>query len=47
VLDLSPFTHLSPLPAGSFNTLAAVVLTLVAAALVAAGLTAYRRRDVV
>jgi polyether ionophore transport system permease protein len=46
VMDLSPFTHLSSLPAGSLNTLAAVVLTLVALALVLFGAAAYRRRDV-
>lgn len=46
VLDLSPFTHLSPLPAGPLNTLAAVVLTLVAVLLVVGGLLGYRRRDV-
>lgn len=45
LLDLSPFTHLSSLPAGSFEVLPAVVLTAVAAALVALGVLAYRRRD--
>ena len=46
LLDLSPFTHLSPLPGGSFEPVSAAVLTLLAAALVAVGLMAYRRRDV-
>ena len=46
VVDLSPFTHLSPLPGGSFEVLSAALLTLVAAALVAVGFAAYRRRDV-
>ena len=46
VLDVSPFTHMSPLPAGEFNLLSAVVLSLVALALAMAGLAAYRRRDV-
>ena len=46
VMDLSPFTHLSPLPGGSFEALSAAVLTLVALALMAAGYLAYRRRDV-
>ncbi len=46
LLDLSPFTHLSPLPAGSFQVVATVVLTLVALALMAVGLVAYRHRDV-
>ena len=34
LLDLSPFTHLSPLPGGAFETVSAAVLTLLAAALV-------------
>ena len=46
VLDLSPFTHLSPLPAGDFQPLSAMVLTVVAVALAAVGFAAYRRRDV-
>lgn len=46
VLNLSPFTHLSPLPAGDFQPLSAAVLTVVAVALVAAGRLAYQRRDV-
>ena len=46
VLDLSPFTHLSPLPGGSFEVVSALVLTLVAVALMVVGLLAYRRRDV-
>ncbi|PKW27302.1 ABC transporter permease [Phycicoccus duodecadis] len=45
VLDLSPFTHLSSLPAGSFAVLPAVVLTAVAAGLAGVGARAYRRRD--
>ncbi len=46
VIDLSPFTHLSPLPGGSFKALSAAVLTAVAVALVLVGLVAYRSRDV-
>ena len=46
VIDLSPFTHLSPLPGGSFEALSAAVLTAVAVALVLVGLVAYRSRDV-
>ncbi|MBM6401087.1 ABC transporter permease [Phycicoccus sonneratiae] len=46
LLDLSPFSHLSPLPAGAFEPLPAVVMTLVAAVLCGAGALAYRRRDV-
>ena len=46
VIDLSPFTHLSPLPGGSFEVVSAVVLTLIAVALMAFGFLAYRRRDV-
>ena len=36
-MDLSPFTHLSPLPGGSFEVVSALVLTLVAVALMASG----------
>lgn len=46
VLDLSPFTHMSPLPAGSFQPVSAAVLTLLAVALASAGFVAYRHRDV-
>ena len=46
VLDLSPFSHLSPLPGGSFQALSATVLTLLALALSAGGYLAYRNRDV-
>ena len=46
LLDLSPFTHLSPLPGGAFEPVSAAALTLLAAALVGAGLMAYRHRDV-
>ncbi len=46
VIDLSPFAHLSQLPGGDFEALPAAALTAVAVALVAAGATAYRQRDV-
>jgi len=46
VMDLSPFTHLSSLPGGSFEVVPAAVLTLIAVALVLGGFLAYRRRDV-
>ncbi|MFC4854556.1 ABC transporter permease [Actinophytocola glycyrrhizae] len=45
-MDLSPFTHTPKLPGGEFAAAPLVWLTLVAAALVAAGLAAFRRRDV-
>ena len=45
-MDLSPFTHTPKLPGGEFTATPLVFLTLVAAALVAAGLTAFRRRDI-
>jgi len=46
VMDLSPFTHLSHLPGGSFEVVSATVLTVIALALMAGGYTAYNRRDV-
>lgn len=46
LVDLSPFTHLSQLPGGSFAAAEAVALSLLAAALVLGGAVAYQRRDV-
>ena len=46
LIDVSPFAHLSPLPAGSFDAGPAMVLTLVGLVLALGGLAAYRRRDV-
>ncbi|HWO51152.1 MAG TPA: polyketide antibiotic transporter [Ornithinibacter sp.] len=46
VMDLSPFSHLSPLPGGSFEVVSATVLTLIALALMVGGYAAYNRRDV-
>jgi ABC-2 type transport system permease protein len=46
VIDTSPFAHLSRLPGGTFDAAGSAVLVAVAAALVAIGGLAYRRRDV-
>ncbi|MGI5202004.1 ABC transporter permease [Spirillospora sp. CA-108201] len=46
VMDLSPFTHTPKLPGGDADPLPLLALTAVAAALAAAGLAAFRRRDV-
>jgi ABC-2 type transport system permease protein len=43
-MDLSPFTHL-PQPGGAVRIAPLVVLTVVAAALAAAGLVGLERRD--
>jgi ABC-2 type transport system permease protein len=47
VLDLSPFQHTPPLPAASVQLLPLALLSATAIALVAVGLTAFRRRDLV
>jgi ABC-2 type transport system permease protein len=47
VMDLSPFTHSPSLPGGSLDVRALVGMTAIAAALVAGGLAAFVRRDVV
>jgi len=46
VMDVSPFTHVPLLPAASVDVVPLLVLTAVAAALVAVGLVGLRRRDV-
>jgi ABC-2 type transport system permease protein len=45
VLDLSPFTHIPAVPAAEVTTQPLVVLLAVAAALIAAGLAGFGRRD--
>ncbi|WKX19744.1 MULTISPECIES: ABC transporter permease [unclassified Streptomyces] len=45
VLDVSPYGHLPKLPGGEMSWTPVVVLVLIAAALVAAGLAGLRRRD--
>jgi ABC-2 type transport system permease protein len=47
VLDLSPFQHTPPLPAASVQLLPLALLSATAIALVAVGLTGFRRRDLV
>jgi ABC-2 type transport system permease protein len=44
-LDLSPFQHVPAVPADSLRALPLVVLVVIAAALTAAGLWAFRARD--
>ncbi len=46
LMDVSPFTHSPKLPGGELSAMPLVWLTLVAAALVATGLAAFRRRDI-
>lgn len=46
VLDLSPFTHVPKLPGGEVSAQPLIWLVAVAAALVAAGLTAFRHRNI-
>lgn len=45
VMDASPFSHIPQLPAAAMDWPALIVLAVIAAALAAAGLTGYRRRD--
>ena len=46
VIELSPFQHTPQLPAARFALTPVVMLLAIAAALVATGCTAFRRRDV-
>jgi ABC-2 type transport system permease protein len=43
--DLSPYTHVPRMPAAEFTALPLIVLTVIAAGLVAVGLAGFRRRD--
>jgi ABC-2 type transport system permease protein len=45
VVDLSPFQHVPALPSESFSVAPVAALTAVAAALRAAGMAGFRRRD--
>jgi ABC-2 type transport system permease protein len=45
-MDISPFTHLPKLPGGSITATPIIWLVVVAAALTATGLTAFRHRDI-
>lgn len=45
MFDLSPYTHVPRMPAAEFTAVPLVVLTVLAAGLVAAGLVGFRRRD--
>ena len=45
VLDASPFAHVPQLPADDFSAVPLVWLSVVAAALTAVGMRAFRRRD--
>ena len=47
LVNVSPFSHLSPLPGGQFEVVSAGILTLVALLLIGAGYWAYHHRDVV
>jgi ABC-2 type transport system permease protein len=45
MLDLSPYTHIPRMPADEFRAVPLVILTLIAAGLVAIGLLGFRQRD--
>ncbi|MFK4090825.1 ABC transporter permease [Kribbella sp. NPDC020789] len=46
LIDLSPYGHTPRLPGGTFTTTPVLALTAIAAALLATGLTTFRRRDI-
>jgi len=45
-MNISPYAHVPRLPGGDFTAVPLVWLVLLAAALTAAGLVGFRRRDV-
>jgi ABC-2 type transport system permease protein len=45
-MDISPFTHTPKMPGAELTWTPLVTLTLIAAALIAAGLVSFRRRDI-
>jgi ABC-2 type transport system permease protein len=47
ILDTSPFHHLAAVPARSFAPVSAAVMTAIGLALMAAGVAAFDRRDIV
>ena len=46
LMDLSPYTHVPQVPVAAMDWTPMIVLTLVAAALMAVGVAGFRRRDV-
>jgi ABC-2 type transport system permease protein len=46
LIDVSPFSHVPPMPTADFDGMPLAWLTLVAAVLVGAGLYGFNRRDV-
>jgi ABC-2 type transport system permease protein len=46
IMGVSPYAHVPKIPGAEFVATPIVTLTVVAAALIAAGLAAFRRRDV-
>ncbi|WP_261717702.1 ABC transporter permease [Streptomyces sp. FZ201] len=46
IINLSPFTHVPDLPSADFRATPLLLLVLLAAALAAAGLSGFRRRDI-
>lgn len=46
MVDISPFSHVAAMPAADFEAVPVVMLTVIAAALIAMGLIGFRRRDI-